>query len=99
MSRTPEARLVLTMRDAMAATQAEAEAEDKRAGLEAIKACWEAAKGFFADDPESLASFRDRLQGIRDDLKAGNYDEAFQVAEFVRQQLQQLALGMAASRI
>jgi hypothetical protein len=96
MKPLPEPRLVLTMRDAMVAVQRATRAKDKRAGLEAIKACWEAAKGFFAGDSESLASFRDRLQGIRDDLKAGNHDEAFQVAEFVRLQLHQLALGMAA---
>lgn len=97
MNRTPDARLVLTMRDAIWSVQRAAKADDQTAGLKGIKACWEAAKGFFADDPESLASFHERMQGIVDDLKAGNYDEAFATAEFVRQQLQQLGLAMAAN--
>lgn len=97
MSNIPESTLLLTMGGSMAAVVQAANSKDTKAGVSALNACWEAAKLYFAGDRESRDSFRQRLETVRDYLQAAKYEDASELAEFVRGQMGSLTAVAALS--
>lgn len=74
---------------ALVAIEQAAVAEDAKAGRQAIRDCWDAAKDLFSDHAKSRGHFKKRLEGIRDDLKAGRYSQVNAASQQLREQLDQ----------
>ncbi len=94
----PEPKAILTLRDTMAAVQAGARAHDPTSALAAAATAHTTAAQFFGDaPPDVLQGFVECLSEIQGHLRSGQFDEAFQLAEYFRQLFQKLAMEMPAN--
>jgi hypothetical protein len=92
-----EGQLIIALRNAIIAVQAGARQHTAPQALAALSECRRRAQQLFAEDLVALTSFQDCLAEIERHLRSGAFDDAFQVAERQRQQLQSLALMYAQS--
>jgi hypothetical protein len=97
MQANDEGRLAITLRDALIGVQAAARQRNAPRVLEALAECGRTAHQLFAQDSIALIDFQNCLAEIERQLRSGALDQAFQMAERQRQQIESLILAYAAT--
>jgi hypothetical protein len=90
---------LIEMREALAAVQVAAQGRDAKAGRDALRGAWAAAREYFADDAISLASFKLRLEEIGKALSARKFADARADADRTIGQIDSLLTLAVASQL